>query len=79
MQRGSAQERTLVRSAIENGSVTELEQVISIVRRTGALDVSRQAAGREAERAVAAARRLPPGPHAASLIQLASQLLERQS
>ncbi len=79
MQRGTEQERDLVRSAIENGSVTELEQVIAIVRRTGALDVSRHAAGREAERAVAAARRLPSGNHSASLIQLASQLLERQS
>jgi octaprenyl-diphosphate synthase len=53
--------------------------VIGIVRRTGALEVSRQAAAREAQRAIAAARQLPAGPHAASLIQLASQLLERQA
>jgi octaprenyl-diphosphate synthase len=79
MQRGSEPERQLIRNAIENGSVTELDNVIAIVRRTGALDVSRQAAAREAERAIAAARKLPGGPHAASLIQLASQLLERQS
>jgi len=79
MQRGSADERALIREAIEGGSVSELENVIAIVRRTGALDVSRQAAAREAERAVAVARSLNPGPHAASLIQLASQLLERQS
>jgi octaprenyl-diphosphate synthase len=79
MQRGSADERALIREAIEGGSVSKLENVIAIVRRTGALDVSRQAAAREAERAVAAARSLNPGPHAASLIQLASQLLERQS
>lgn len=79
MQRGTIEERTLIRSAIETGSVTDLDAVIAIVRRTGALDVSRRAAAREAERAVAAARQLPAGPHAASLIQLASQLLERQS
>ena len=79
MQRGTAMERELIRSAIENGSVPELENVIGIVRRTGALEVSRQAAGREAERAISAARRLDAGPHAASLIQLASQLLGRQS
>lgn len=79
MQRGSAQERELVRRAIEQGSVTELERVIAIVRDTGALAIAREAAAREAERAMAAARRLPAGPHAASLLQLASQLLERQS
>ena len=79
MQRGTAEERALIRGAIENGSVSELDNVIAIVHRTGALDVSRQAAAREAERAIFAARRLPAGPHAASLIQLASQLLERQS
>ena len=79
MQRGTAAERQLIRNAIENGSVTELNQVIEIVRRTGALDVARAAAAKEAERAIAAASLLPPGNHAASLIQLASQLLGRQA
>ena len=79
MQRGTAGERQLIRNAIENGSVTELNEVIEIVRRTGALDVARAAAAREAERAITAARLLPPGNHAASLIQLASQLLGRQA
>jgi octaprenyl-diphosphate synthase len=79
MQRAAEQERRLIRGAIENGSVTELDNVIAIVRRTGALDVARTAAAREAARAVTAAQRLPAGAHAASLIQLASQLLQRQS
>lgn len=79
MQRGSGQERLLIRGAIENGSVSALDDVIAVVRRTGALDVAREAAAREAERAVHAARQLPAGDHAASLIQLASQLLARQS
>jgi len=79
MQRGSASQRQLIHSAIENGTVTHLDEVIAIVRSTGALEVSRQAAAREAERAVAAAERLPAGAHAGSLLQLAAQLLERQS
>lgn len=79
MQRGSTQERALVRRAIEQGSVTDLERVITIVHDTGALAIARQAAAREAERAMTAARRLPAGAHATSLLQLASQLLERQS
>ncbi|MBI3530926.1 MAG: polyprenyl synthetase family protein [Burkholderiales bacterium] len=79
MQRGSDSQRELIRHAIENGATEQLEAVISIVRETGALEVSRQAAAREAERAVAAAQRLPAGAHADSLLQLAAQLLERQS
>ena len=79
MQRGTAPERALVRQAIEQGSEDQLGAVIEIVRRTGALDVARQAAGAEAARAVAAARQLPAGPHASCLIELAAVLLERQS
>jgi octaprenyl-diphosphate synthase len=78
MQRGSDSQRQLIRGAIENGSVTLLSEVIAIVQATGALDIARQAATKEAERAIAAARQLPANSHANSLIQLAAQLLERQ-
>ena len=78
MQRGSASEREVIKTAIETGGVTMLDQVLTIVQTTGALDVARQAATREAERAIAAARQLPPGPHANCLIELAAQLLARQ-
>ncbi|MFN7445460.1 MAG: polyprenyl synthetase family protein, partial [Curvibacter sp.] len=79
MQRGSDAERHLVREAVEHGSVTHLEQVIEIVRRTGALEVARAAAAREAQRAVQAAEQLPVGAHSSTLIQLAAQLLQRQA
>lgn len=79
MQRGTADEWALIRNAIENGTVSQLDAVIGIVHRTGALEISRKAATKEAMRAVEAARRLPTGPHADGLIQLASQLLDRQT
>jgi octaprenyl-diphosphate synthase len=79
MQRGTPEERALVKSAIEAGDCDRLHEVIQIVRRTGALDVAREAAGAEAARAVTAARQLPPGPHADCLIELATALLQRQS
>jgi octaprenyl-diphosphate synthase len=79
MQRGTADERTLIRRAIENGSVTELDAVIRIVHSTGALEIARQAAAKEAKRAMVAAQGLPTGLHAEGLIQLASQLLDRQT
>jgi octaprenyl-diphosphate synthase len=78
MQRGSPKQRALVKSAIESGSTELLDQVIAIIKETGALAVSRQAASQEAQRAILAARVLPCGPYADGLIELASQLLDRQ-
>ena len=79
MQRGNAAERATIRTAIETGGMAMLDEVLTIVRRTGALKIARQAAVGEAQRAVATARRLPEGPHARCLIQLATDLLERDS
>jgi octaprenyl-diphosphate synthase len=77
MQRGLPEETQTIRSAIEAGDVGQLSTIINIVKRTGALDISRRAANAEAQRAVSAAGLLPAGPHSACLIQLASQLLDR--
>ncbi len=77
MQRGTLEQRQLIQSAIQNGSVSMLDQVIQIVRETGALEVAREAAALEARRAVAAARRLPNNPFSSCLTHLATQLLAR--
>ena len=77
MQRGTSEQRQLIQSAIQNGSVAMLDQVIHIVRDTGALEVAREAAALEARRAVAAARRLPNNPFSSCLTHLATQLLAR--
>ena len=79
MQRGTPAQRDLVKSAIETGSVDQLNEVIAIVRETGALDGSRQAAMAEAQRAINAAQHLPEGPYKEALIALASQLLVRRT
>ena len=78
MQRGNAEQRELIKAAIETGGVAMLDQVVEIVKATGALDVARLAAMQEAQRAIAAARERPEGPYTDCLIQLAQQLLERQ-
>lgn len=77
MQRGTPEQCLLVQSAIQNGSVAMLDQVIQVVRDTGALEVARDAAALEARRAVAAARRLPVNAFSSCLTQLATQLLAR--
>ena len=77
MQRGTPQERSTIQQAIENGDLSMLERVGAIIESTGALDVARQAAQSEARIAIAAAQTLPANIHTDCLIQLASQLLER--
>jgi octaprenyl-diphosphate synthase len=79
MRRGSDEHRGIVRHAIETGALEQLERIVRIVRDTGALDVARQAAAAEAQRAMEAARALPSNPHASGLLQLAAQLLQRRN
>ena len=71
------EQRQLIKTAIETGGMAMLDQVVEIVKSTGALDVSREAAAQEARRAMAAAERLPVNAHSACLIELAGQLLRR--
>jgi octaprenyl-diphosphate synthase len=79
MQRGSSEQAAIVRHAIEEGSTDRLDDVVAIVRATGALETARIAAFTEARRAVPAAERLPAGNYTTSLLQLAAQLLERRA
>ncbi len=79
MQRGTTQQRALVRHAIENGAIDELDAIVAIVRETGALEVTRAAAAAEAQRAIDCAMKLPRNEYAEGLVQLAAQLLERRN
>lgn len=78
MQRGTPDQRHIVRDAIESGSSEMLESVVEVIKSTGALAVARHAASLEAQRAVASAQQLPSGPYRDGLVELASQLLDRQ-
>ncbi len=60
MERGTAEQRQVVQEAIETGGVAELDRIVAIVKETGALTVTREAAAAEAQRAMEAARLLPP-------------------
>jgi octaprenyl-diphosphate synthase len=77
MQRGTEEEKQLIKTAIEQGDQSKLLQIIKIVKETGALEVSKQAARDEALRAIEAIKRLPDNSYTDCLIQLASQLLDR--
>jgi octaprenyl-diphosphate synthase len=79
MQRGTAEQRTLIQTAIETGDVDMIDQVVAIVTSTGGLTVARQAATSEAQRAITAAKQLPDNDYTRYLVHLAVQLLERQA
>jgi octaprenyl-diphosphate synthase len=79
MQRGTQEQATLVRAAIETGSVEQLPTIIDIVRETGALQATREAAAAEAQRAIDAAMCLPATAHREAMVLLASQLLTRKT
>ena len=79
MQRGTPQQSALIRNAIETGAAAELDHIVAIVRETGSLEVTRQAAADEAQRAVKAAQRLPRNECSEGLLQLAAQLLLRRN
>jgi octaprenyl-diphosphate synthase len=78
MERGTSQQRRVVQEAIQTGGTSELQRIVAIVRETGALAVTRDAAAGEARRAMEAARLLPINPYSQGLLQLAAQLLQRR-
>jgi len=79
MERGTPEQHDLIRKAVESGGVGELEHIVAIVKQTGALDVTRDAAAAEARRAIQAARQLPDNAYTRGLLQLAAQLLQRRN
>jgi octaprenyl-diphosphate synthase len=79
MERGSADERALIRKAIQDGEVDRLADVIAIVRRTGALDATREAAREETMQAQRSLAVLEDSVHKEALLKLCQRSLERSA
>jgi octaprenyl-diphosphate synthase len=79
MERASEAERALIRHAIEHGELQKLPEILAIVRRTGALDATREAARAEAEKAQSALRALPPSAAREALLELCVRSVHRSS
>ena len=79
MERCSPAERELIRAAIEEGGADQLEQIVAIVNKTGALQITHERAAQEAQRAMAALTGLPDNAYRRALNDLAAQLLQRRS
>ncbi len=78
LQRCNPAQRGTIVSAIENGELEHLDDILTIVRDTGALDAARTSARAEAQRAIDAAQLLPANPYRAGMLQLAAALQERR-
>jgi octaprenyl-diphosphate synthase len=79
MERGAPEERALIRHAIEHGEVERLSEVVAIVRRTGALQATRDAARTEAQRASERLFVLPPSRAREALLEFSARSVERSS
>ncbi len=79
MERGSQAERDLVRHAIRHGEVARLADIVEVVRSTGALSATRDAARGEADKARSALDRLPGTPFRDALLDLSVHSVERSS
>lgn len=79
MERGSSAERQTIRHAIEHGEVERLAEIISIVKATGALDATREAALLEAEKAKLCLKDLPGSGAREALLELCVQSVHRSS
>jgi octaprenyl-diphosphate synthase len=79
MQRGTASQKLLIKTAIEEGGAGQLDAIIDIVRGTGALEATKAAAASEAQRAIDALHGWPANPYTQTMLQLAEQLLARRT
>jgi octaprenyl-diphosphate synthase len=72
-------QKRLLQTAIVEGDFAHMDDILQIIRDTGALETTRASASAEAHRAINAAQELPSNPYRSALLQLAADLLERRS
>ncbi len=77
MERGTEEQRLLIRHAIEHGELERLSEIVEIVRATGALEATRDAARAEAQLAKDCLQRLPANMWRESLLEFAAQSVDR--
>lgn len=79
MKAATTAEADLIRNAIRTGGLEHLQEIISIVQNTGALDYTRERARQESELALEALAPLPDSSYKAALQSLTQLALKRNS
>ncbi|MFC5476473.1 octaprenyl diphosphate synthase [Paraherbaspirillum soli] len=77
MEHGTAEQRELVRSCIENGDEKHFDEILAAITSSGALDYTRHEAEKSAQRAAAAIAGLPNSQFKDSLLQLSAFAVDR--
>jgi octaprenyl-diphosphate synthase len=77
MEHGSAEQRALVRSCIENGDEKHFDEILAAITSSGALNYTRHEAEKAAQRAAAAISGLPNSQFKDSLLQLSAFAVDR--
>ena len=79
MERGTPEQREMIRNAIINGEVERMPEIVAIVKATGALEVTRAAAQQQAEVAKQCLDALPASEFREALLQLSFDSIHRSS
>ncbi|MFT3857395.1 MAG: octaprenyl diphosphate synthase [Aquabacterium sp.] len=79
MQRGTPEQRDIIRNAIVHGEVERMAEIVGIVRATGALEATREAAMAQAELAKSCLDVLPASEWREALLQLSFDSIHRSS
>ncbi|QTN22329.1 polyprenyl synthetase family protein [Rhizobacter sp. AJA081-3] len=77
MENGSTEERAIIRQAIEHGEVARLADIVEIVRRTGAISATRDAARLEADHAASQLSQLAPSDYREALLEFCVRSVDR--
>ena len=79
MQRGTPEQSALIREAIVHGEVERMPQIIEIVKATGALEATREAAQAQADVAKRCLDALPASQWREAMLELLSDSIKRSS
>jgi octaprenyl-diphosphate synthase len=79
LQRGSPKAQVVIRRAIEQGGLDEIDEILAAIQSTGALAYTFTRAREEARHAIAALARLPESAFKDALLQLADSSVDRRS
>ena len=79
MRRAAPEHKAMIAAAITEGETPHMDEIIRVVRDSGALDATRDAAAAQAQEAMQALQALADNPYTQALRALASQLLSRSA
>ncbi len=79
MQRGTPEQSALIRQAIEHGEVERMPDIVEIVKATGALDATREAAQAQVDQAQRCLDALPASEWRQALLELSFDSIHRSS